>query len=106
MCAFQPRIEANNLLKHIFLQLKNRYGQFYRILLTTELETEIKARKLLEKLAPDVRLINTLAGTATYEVPRKSVKLSDLFSALATNKQRLRIKDWGVSNTSTTLGSS
>jgi len=81
--------------------LKNRYGQFYRVLVTTEMETELKARVFLERIAPGLRLINTLAGTATYEVPRKNVKLADLFSALANNKQRLKIKDWGVSNTST-----
>lgn len=83
--------------------MKNRYGQFYKIVLTTELEHEAKAKKFLEKIAPGVRLINTIAGTANYEVPRQNVKLSELFAALANNKERLKLKDWAVSNTSTSF---
>jgi ABC-type multidrug transport system ATPase subunit len=82
-------------------ELKDRYGKYYKIQVTTDLEHEQQAREHLEKVAPGVEVINTLAGTATYEVSRDAVKLHEVFRSLESNKQRLHIRDWGISNTST-----
>eukprot|EP01122_Echinamoeba_exundans_P012286 TRINITY_DN5094_c0_g1_i1.p1 TRINITY_DN5094_c0_g1~~TRINITY_DN5094_c0_g1_i1.p1 ORF type:complete len:939 (+),score=203.70 TRINITY_DN5094_c0_g1_i1:58-2817(+) len=80
-------------------ELKDRYGKYYKIQVTTDIEHEQQARKHLEKIAPGVELINTLAGTATYEVSRDAVKLHEVFRSLESNKQDLHIRDWGISNT-------
>lgn len=50
------------------IQLKARYGQAYKIVITTPTKYEEKARKYLFKLIPTAKVINTLAGTTKYEV--------------------------------------
>jgi hypothetical protein len=57
----------------------------------------------LEELAPNIRLINSLAGTNSYEVSREDIRLSRLFTAIEANRKRLGILDWGVSNTSSSF---
>lgn len=84
-------------------ELKDRYGKYYKIQITTDLEHELAAKKHLEKIAPGVEIINTLAGTATYEVSRDAVKLHEVFRSLESRKDELKIRDWGISNTSTFL---
>eukprot|EP01121_Diplochlamys_sp_Union-15-3_P000929 TRINITY_DN10786_c0_g1_i2.p1 TRINITY_DN10786_c0_g1~~TRINITY_DN10786_c0_g1_i2.p1 ORF type:complete len:144 (+),score=20.25 TRINITY_DN10786_c0_g1_i2:51-482(+) len=80
-------------------ELKQRYGQYYNIVITTPEKYEQKAKRFLEKLCGSLRLINTLAGTAHYEVERSKIKLSVLFSELSSNQKKLHITDWGISNT-------
>lgn len=80
-------------------ELKERYGQYYKILVTTPPGKEAPAFELLRSVAPSVRQINSLAGTASYEVARRDVQLSQIFVAIQENKARLSILDWGISNT-------
>jgi len=80
-------------------ELKQRYGQFYKITVTTPEKYEPKAKRFLQKIAPELREINTLAGVAHYEAPREGIKLSTLFSEIQKNQKRLHIIDWGISNT-------
>jgi type IV secretory pathway protease TraF len=65
--------QNSNISKVMFviffvIQLKARYGQAYKIVITTPPKYEEKARKYLFKLIPTVKVINTLAGTTKYEV--------------------------------------
>jgi len=82
-------------------ELKTRWGQAFKIVLTTPVEYEEQARQFLMSVVPRARLINTLAGTAKYEAPKSDIELHKLFRAIEDNKERLRILDWGISNTST-----
>jgi len=49
-------------------ELKQRLGKGLKISVTTSEEDEAKAKAFLEKIAPGLKTINTLAGTAHYEV--------------------------------------
>lgn len=43
--------------------LKSRYGSGYRMVITTPLQSEEKARAFVKELLPNAVLLNTLAGT-------------------------------------------
>eukprot|EP01122_Echinamoeba_exundans_P003992 TRINITY_DN1402_c1_g1_i1.p1 TRINITY_DN1402_c1_g1~~TRINITY_DN1402_c1_g1_i1.p1 ORF type:complete len:314 (+),score=78.47 TRINITY_DN1402_c1_g1_i1:340-1281(+) len=79
-------------------QLKERYGQYYKVIITTLPGQEQPPFQVLQRLAPNIRLMNALAGTASYEVPRSEVRLSDVFEAIEGNKKNLGVIDWGISN--------
>jgi hypothetical protein len=51
-------------------------------------------------------VLNSLAGTINFEVPKKSVQLSRVFVELEARKEKLGIIDWGISNTSKSSSSS
>ena len=50
-------------------------------------------------MAPDSTILNSLAGTSNYEIPKNSVKLSKFFSEVEGKKESVGITDWGISNT-------
>jgi hypothetical protein len=52
-------------------------------------------------VAADSVILNSLAGTVNYEVPKSSVQLSSIFTILEENREELGLIDWGISNTST-----
>lgn len=79
-------------------QLKERYGQYYKVIVTTLPGREDPPFLALRRLAPNIRLMNSLAGTASYEVPRSDVRLSDIFETIEGNKKQLGVIDWGISN--------
>jgi ABC-type multidrug transport system ATPase subunit len=79
-------------------QLKERYGQYYKVIITTLPGQEQPPFQVLQRLAPNIRLMNALAGTASYEIPRSEVRLSDVFEAIESNKKNLGVMDWGISN--------
>ncbi|EFA86292.1 hypothetical protein PPL_00079 [Heterostelium album PN500] len=79
-------------------ELKSRFGKGYKVMMTVEHGYETEAQKFLFQQIPQANLLNALAGTFNYEVPRNSVELSTLFSEFEQNKERLHITDWGISN--------
>eukprot|EP01132_Coremiostelium_polycephalum_P010969 gene10969-13436_t len=79
-------------------ELKARFGKGYKVMMSVDQGYEEEAHKFLMDLIPQAELLNTLAGTSNYEVPKSSVELSVLFSAFEQNKERLHIKDYGLSN--------
>lgn len=61
-------------------ELKNQYGQYYKVLIATKPSDESKALEFMHKVCgkDNVRLVNILAGTGAYEVPKDSIALSKL----------------------------
>eukprot|EP01113_Clastostelium_recurvatum_P025339 TRINITY_DN3048_c0_g1_i1.p1 TRINITY_DN3048_c0_g1~~TRINITY_DN3048_c0_g1_i1.p1 ORF type:complete len:846 (+),score=207.73 TRINITY_DN3048_c0_g1_i1:85-2622(+) len=47
-------------------------------------------------MVPGATLINSLAGTRSWTVPRASVRLSTLFAQIEQERDRLNITDWGI----------
>jgi len=45
-------------------------------------------------------LLNSLAGTQNFEVPKVNVRLSEVFESIERETNNLNILDWGISNTS------
>jgi len=79
--------------------LKSRFGSGYRMVITTPPQNEEKARGFVQKIVPKAKLLNTLAGTQQFEVPRGGIKLSKVFQEISSNADKYGIVDWGVSNT-------
>lgn len=53
----------------------------------------------MENLLPNAQLLNSLGGVINWRVPKEGVVVSQVFAAMEGNKQRLRIDDWGICNT-------
>lgn len=60
---------------------------------------DLEAHKFVANLIPGVTLINELAGTRNYEVPKAGVSLEGVFQEMENNKDRLHITDWAITNT-------
>jgi ABC-type multidrug transport system ATPase subunit len=80
-------------------ELKERYGRFYKIQMTTTKGNDAELFDLLKKLSPNARLLNSLGGTNNFEAPSADIDLATLFDTIETNKEALGISHWGVSNT-------
>ena len=44
-------------------------------------------------------MVNSINGSYTYELPRNDVDLANLFETMETNANRLKINDWGITET-------
>ena len=49
---------------------------------------------------PSAELEDSMPGNYTYRIPTQGFKMSSMLSALIDNKERMGIKDWGISQTS------
>ncbi|KAF2070624.1 hypothetical protein CYY_008063 [Polysphondylium violaceum] len=79
-------------------ELKSRYGNGYKIMISIEQGHEEPAHQFMMKLLPKATVLNSLAGITNYEVPKEGVELSSIFNALESNREAIRLKDWGISN--------
>eukprot|EP01112_Ceratiomyxa_fruticulosa_P002105 TRINITY_DN1223_c0_g1_i2.p1 TRINITY_DN1223_c0_g1~~TRINITY_DN1223_c0_g1_i2.p1 ORF type:complete len:847 (-),score=170.51 TRINITY_DN1223_c0_g1_i2:138-2678(-) len=87
-------------------ELKNRYGAGYSLTITgnapvssssSSLQPESDAiNEFIQELIPGSILVNSLAGTRSFAVPRAAVKLSVLFRRIEESKIQLGITDWGI----------
>lgn len=80
-------------------ELKERYGRYYKIQITTNTGADAQILSMLEDLSPKVRLLNSLAGTNNFEAPSDDIQLDKLFDTIESNKKQYGITHWGVSNT-------
>jgi len=53
----------------------------------------------VENLLPNATMLNSLGGVINWRVPKDGVVVSQVFAEMESNKQRLRIDDWGICNT-------
>ena len=53
----------------------------------------------MENLLPNATMLNSLGGVINWRVPKDGVVVSQVFAEMESNKQRLRIDDWGICNT-------
>ncbi|KAL6073551.1 ABC transporter, ATPbinding domain containing protein [Balamuthia mandrillaris] len=79
--------------------LKRRFGAGYKLTVHASPECDAAAHKFVKKLLPGCILLNSLAGTRNYRIDKKSVVLSQVFSEMEANRERLGISDWGICNT-------
>jgi len=81
--------------------LKNRFGEGYKVSVQVARGHDQKVvDQFIKELAPRAILLNSLSGTRNYQVPKECVTLGEVFSAMETNKERLHITDWAITNTS------
>ena len=84
----------------ISADLKNRYGEGYKLSIQTARgKPEEPADEFVRKIAPGAVLVNKLSGTRNYQVPKGIFSLDYIFSAMEENKEKLSITDWAITNT-------
>lgn len=80
--------------------LKSRFGEGYKLSVQVARNgNEEEVHKFILELVPQAVLINKLSGTRHYQVPKKSITLDKVFQHMEENKERLRITDWAITNT-------
>lgn len=62
-------------------------------------QSQDPVEKFVKKILPGATLLNSLAGTRNYQVPRKDVTLERVFEEFESNKEKLHITDWAITNT-------
>jgi len=80
--------------------LKNRYGGGFKLSLQVARgEDDLPADRFVCSQIPQAKLMNNLAGTRSYEIPKNEVTLEFVFEIMEGNKERLKITDWAITNT-------
>ena len=81
-------------------QLRLQFDQGYKFMLAVDkLENEPAASAFATALMPGAAVRDSINGVVTFDVPKANVVMSRLFEQMEGNKQRLHIKDWGLSHT-------
>jgi len=80
--------------------LNNRYGGGFKLSLQVARgEDDLPADRFVCSQIPQAKLMNNLAGTRSYEIPKNEVTLEFVFEIMEGNKERLKITDWAITNT-------
>lgn len=82
------------------LHLKNRFGSGYRLTLSLGSASAPVEEFVRRYVSADARLDTRMGTSATFVLPRGSVKISSLFHVMDTRKQEADIVEWGISQTS------
>lgn len=82
------------------LHLKNRFGSGYRLTMTLGSANAPVEEFVRRHVSADARLDSRMGTSATFVLPRGSVKISSLFHVMDTRKQEADIIEWGISQTS------
>uniref|UniRef100_A0A7S4NY30 ABC transporter domain-containing protein n=1 Tax=Guillardia theta TaxID=55529 RepID=A0A7S4NY30_GUITH len=80
-------------------ELTSRFGGFYVLSVTAEPGMEQQVFELIKTMPSEVRVTYALAGTQKFEIPSNAVTLATVFRIMSENKQKLKIIDWGIANT-------
>jgi len=54
---------------------------------------------MVHSIAKEARITYSISGTQKFEISSDQVTLAQVFRLMTENKQRLRIRDWGIANT-------
>eukprot|EP01117_Protostelium_nocturnum_P005789 TRINITY_DN2086_c0_g1_i1.p1 TRINITY_DN2086_c0_g1~~TRINITY_DN2086_c0_g1_i1.p1 ORF type:complete len:977 (-),score=310.06 TRINITY_DN2086_c0_g1_i1:119-3049(-) len=98
----QIMIMAHGEIKCIGLSadLKGRFGEGFKLSLQVGRGAdETPAHNFIMELIPRAVLLNQLAGTRNYEVPKDSITLESIFREMESHKEELHITDWAITNT-------
>ncbi|MCL7026910.1 hypothetical protein MKW94_000367 [Papaver nudicaule] len=80
-------------------ELKARYGGSYVFTMTTSVSLEDEVENLVRQLSSDANKIYHLSGTQKFEIPKKDVRIGDVFRAVENAKKRFTINAWGLTDT-------
>ncbi|XP_073271390.1 ABC transporter A family member 10-like isoform X2 [Primulina huaijiensis] len=80
-------------------ELKNRYGGFYILTMTTSARDVEEVEGMVKSLCPSARRTYSLSGTQKFEMAKTEIKKSDIFGAVKHIKQRFAVQIWGVTET-------
>ncbi|KAI3974176.1 hypothetical protein MKX01_033427 [Papaver californicum] len=80
-------------------ELKARYGGSYVFTMTTSVSQEDEVENLVRQLSSNANKIYHLSGTQKFEIPKKDVRIGDVFRAVENAKTRFTINAWGLTDT-------
>jgi ABC-type multidrug transport system ATPase subunit len=80
-------------------ELRLRLGRGYRLAAAVPESMVGDFHGVMMGISPECRIETSLGGSLQYSIP-KNVLLSTIFDTMAANKGRLRMHDWGVSQSS------
>nr|GEW54428.1 ABC transporter A family member 7-like [Tanacetum cinerariifolium] len=80
-------------------ELKSRYGGSYVLTMTTSSIHEADVEHLVKGLSPYASKIYQLSGTQKFELPKKAIKIADVFRAIEEAKTRFTVQAWGIVDT-------
>ena len=81
-------------------QLRIHFDQGYKFMLAVDDRAhEEPATAFVKQLLPGAAVRDSINGVVTYDVPKASVVMSQLFAQMEAEKARLHITDWGLSHT-------
>ena len=82
-------------------ELRVRFDQGYKFVISCQRDAGVEAQAddFVRKLMPEIKEKDAINGVRTYELPKSGVKMSTLFREMESNKEALKIKDWGLSHT-------
>merc|ERR1719506_1847930 len=84
-------------------KLKQRYGEGYKLSIHTADRSKAMSDKVgafVERLCPKATLLNEpMGGTSDFELPRGSVKISEIYLEIDKMIETLGILDWGITET-------
>lgn len=67
--------------------------------ITTPSTEEDEVEKLVQSLSGNARKVYRLSGTQKFELPKRDVKITDVFRTVARAKEYLTIEAWGLADT-------
>jgi ABC-type multidrug transport system ATPase subunit len=80
-------------------ELTARFGGFYILTITNEVGNENQVSEMVHSVAKEARITYSISGTQKFEIASDQVTLAQVFRLMTENKERLRIRDWGIANT-------
>ncbi|KAJ6235328.1 atp-binding cassette transporter subfamily a abca [Anaeramoeba flamelloides] len=81
-------------------ELKKRFGKGYKFSMhTNNPKNDKRAHKYFMKKYSNAKLLNSLACTRNYEIPKGDLLLSTVFNQFESHTDKLGILDWGISHT-------
>ncbi|XP_072979542.1 ABC transporter A family member 7-like [Typha angustifolia] len=80
-------------------ELKARYGGSYVFTMTTSSDEEQEVERLVHRLSPSANKIYHISGTQKFELPKKDVRIADVFHAVEIAKSKFTIYAWGLADT-------
>ncbi|XP_072982182.1 ABC transporter A family member 7-like [Typha latifolia] len=80
-------------------ELKARYGGSYVFTMTTSSDEEQEVERLVHRLSPRANKIYHISGTQKFELPKKDVRIADVFHAVEVAKSKFTIYAWGLADT-------
>lgn len=80
-------------------ELRLRLGTGYRISASVPESKVTDFHDMIMDLSPECRVETQLGGNLNYSIP-KSVTLSSIFATVSANREKIGIRDWGISQSS------
>nr|BAO45863.1 ATP-binding cassette transporter subfamily A member [Acacia mangium] len=80
-------------------ELKSRYGGSFVFTMTTSVEHENEVENLVLKLSPNATKAYHISGTQKFELPKREVRIADVFRAIGIAKRNFTVFAWGLTDT-------